>query len=94
MSKNSAINDLREEGGLRNQFPHQMRNIFLPFRRKRFLVARASAEGNDDHLPSLLGNPGPSEQPDPNRLPPSVTPAALRKNSRRVKAIVWQFPGG
>ncbi len=62
MAEDSAINDLREKSGLRNQFPHQVRNILLTLRRERFLIARAAAEGNDHNLPSLLGNPGSGEQ--------------------------------
>src|SRR5581483_9301711 len=39
VSKNSAIYDLREEGGAREHFPHHVWDIFLPFRSKGFLIA-------------------------------------------------------
>ena len=50
VAENSAIDYLGEEGGLRNQFPHQVRNIFLTFGREGFLIARAAAEGDDNQL--------------------------------------------
>src|SRR5580693_4763810 len=61
VAKNSAVYNLREEGGLRNQFLHQVRDILLTFRRESFLVARTSSEGDDDHFPFLLGNACPGQ---------------------------------
>ena len=50
VAQNAAIHELREERCLRDQFIQQMRNVFLAFRHKSFLVARASAERHDDDL--------------------------------------------
>src|ERR1019366_7255015 len=48
VAENSTIHDLREKSGLRNEFAHQVWDIFLAFRRKCFLVASPAAKG-DDH---------------------------------------------
>ena len=53
VAKNSAIDHLGEERGLRNQFTHQVRNVLLTFGSERFLVARSTAE-SDDHDFSFL----------------------------------------
>src|SRR6266478_5808342 len=58
MSEDSAVHHLRKKRGLRDQLSHQMRNIFLPLRRKRLLIPRTPAEGDDNDLPFLRGNPG------------------------------------
>src|SRR5437868_10477923 len=50
MAQDSAVYDLREESGLRNQLSHQVRDIFLSLGRKRFLVARTPAEGDDNNF--------------------------------------------
>lgn len=44
------IDHLRAEGGLRNQFLEQVRNVLLAFGRKGLLVARAAAEGGNNNL--------------------------------------------
>jgi hypothetical protein len=58
MPQDSAINDLREKRGLRNQFPHQVRDILLTFRRKCLLITRTAAEGNHDDFSLPLRNSG------------------------------------
>src|SRR4029077_19814221 len=59
--QNSPIYHLRKKRRLRNQLPHQVRNVFLPLRRKRLLIPRASAKRDDNHLPSLGRNAGQSD---------------------------------
>src|SRR5437016_13048630 len=54
VAEDSAIDHLREKGGLRDEFAHEVRNVFLAFGSEGFLVARAAAEGDDDHF-SLAG---------------------------------------
>src|SRR5437762_3495871 len=62
VAEDSSIDHLREKGGLRDEFAHEVRNVFLAFRGEGFLVARATAEGDDDHF-SLAGrDPRSSEQ--------------------------------
>jgi hypothetical protein len=51
VAQDSPIHHLREEGRLRDEFAHQVWDIFLSFGRKRFLVARATAERDDYYLP-------------------------------------------
>src|SRR5713101_9015982 len=53
MSEDSAVHHLRKKRGLRNQLPHQMRNIFLPLGRESLLVSRSTAERDDNDLPFL-----------------------------------------
>ena len=48
VAQNSAIHDLREEACLRDEFAHQVRNIFLAFGRECFLIAGTATKG-DDH---------------------------------------------
>ena len=48
MTQNSTIHDLGEKSGLRDEFAHQMRNVFLTLGRKCFLIACSTTEG-DDH---------------------------------------------
>ncbi len=48
VAEDAAIDDLREERGLRNEFADQVRNIFLTFGSEGFLVARSATEGYDD----------------------------------------------
>src|SRR6266568_3943288 len=50
VAEDSAIHNLREEGGLRDEFAHQVRDVFLTLRSEGFLVAGAAAEGDDDHF--------------------------------------------
>src|SRR6266853_6181926 len=50
MAEDAMIHHLCEEARLRNQLVHQVRNILLPFRRKRFLIPRASTKSNNDHF--------------------------------------------
>src|SRR5947207_4430475 len=50
VTKNPAINDLSKERGLRDQFPHQMRDVLLSFRSEGLLVARSSAKCDHDDL--------------------------------------------
>ena len=49
--QNSAIDYLREKRRLRNKISHQARDILLPLRRERLLIARPAAESNDDYFP-------------------------------------------
>ena len=48
VAQNSPIHHLREERDLRDEFAHQMRDVFLTFRRKSLLIA-CSAAKRDDH---------------------------------------------
>src|SRR5580704_16017354 len=50
VAEDSAIDDLREEGSLRNHFLHHVRDIFLAFGGEGFLIARAATEGDDDNF--------------------------------------------
>src|SRR5205085_1798469 len=56
VAKDSAIHHLSEEGGLRDQFPHQVGDIFLAFRGEGFLIARTATEGDDDDLALFRGD--------------------------------------
>src|ERR1039457_529234 len=71
MAKNSVIHYLREERRLRNQFIHQMRNIFLSFRCEGLFIARSAAKGNHDRL--LLSRPGGSPQWSKTEQPTACT---------------------
>jgi hypothetical protein len=53
MSKDSVIYYLREKTGLWNQLLEHVRDVLLPLRRERLLIARPSPKGDNDHL-SLL----------------------------------------
>src|ERR1700760_4307539 len=53
VSEDASIHHLREKAGLRDQFVEHVWNIFLPLWRKCFLIARASAKGDDNYLPSF-----------------------------------------
>src|SRR5262245_33323004 len=48
VAEDAAIYNLGEEGGLRDQLLHQVRNIFLAFGGEGFLIAGTTAKG-DDH---------------------------------------------
>ena len=50
MAQDSAVHHLREEGGLGDEFAHQVRNVFLAFGSEGFLVACTTAKGNHDHF--------------------------------------------
>src|SRR5438477_2336969 len=50
MAQDSAVHHLREEGGLGDEFAHQVRNVLLAFGSEGFLVARAAAEGDHDYF--------------------------------------------
>src|SRR5712692_5445875 len=54
--QNPAIHHLRKKSRLRNQLPHQVRNILLPLRRKRLLIPRPAPKRDDDNLLLLAGN--------------------------------------
>src|SRR6266851_2321821 len=54
--QDSAVHHLRKKCRLRNQLPHQVRNILLPLRRKRLLIPRPPAKRDDDNLLLLAGN--------------------------------------
>jgi len=60
VTQNSAIHDLREESGLRDEFAHHVRNILLPFRRERFLIAGATTKCDDHDFSSRRGSCGAS----------------------------------
>src|SRR6185437_16365369 len=55
MAEDSPVDHLSEEGRLRDEFAHKVRDVFLPLRCKRLLVARAAAKG-DHHYFSLLAS--------------------------------------
>src|SRR5213596_840274 len=61
VAKDSAIDHLCEEGGLRDKLAHQVRNVFLALGSEGLLVARASAE-RDDHDFSLAGGDARSSE--------------------------------
>src|SRR5215472_3488186 len=61
MPQDSAINHLGEEARLRNELAHEMRNVFLAFGRKVFLIASASAKSDDDNFSLLGGDAGSCE---------------------------------
>src|ERR1700722_10898255 len=48
VAKDALIHYLREKARLRDKFPQHVGDIFLPFGSEGLLVARASAEGDDD----------------------------------------------
>src|SRR5579872_2903887 len=50
VAENSAIDDLGEEGSLRNHLPHHVRDVFLTLGGEGFLIARAATEGDDDNF--------------------------------------------
>src|SRR5437016_2009584 len=50
MAQDSAVHHLREEGGLGDEFAHQVRNVFLAFGSEGLLVACTTAKGNHDHF--------------------------------------------
>src|SRR5260370_1770226 len=54
--QDSAVHHLRKKCRLRNQLPHQVRNILLPLRRKRLLIPRPPDKRDDDNLLLLAGN--------------------------------------
>ena len=52
VAQNSLIHHLRKETGSRNEFTHEMRDIFLSLLHERFLIPSSAAEG-DHHNFSL-----------------------------------------
>src|SRR3984957_19041734 len=48
VAQNPTIHNLREKSSLWEQFTHQVRNVFLAFGRKCFLIASSPAKG-DNH---------------------------------------------
>src|SRR5690242_3631528 len=55
VAEDSAVHDVGEKSGLRNEFTKQMRNVFLAFGGEGFLIACAAAEGDDDYLSFFEG---------------------------------------
>src|SRR6476469_8794493 len=53
MAEDSLVCHTREETRLRNEVVDQVRDVLLAFRGKGFLITRAAAKGDYDHL-SLL----------------------------------------
>ena len=62
MAEDTAINDLREEGRLRNHLAQEVRDVLLTLGRKSLLVSRATAEGDDYYLPLVGGDTRSSDQ--------------------------------
>ena len=86
VAEDSPIDHLSEEGRLRDEFAHQVRDVFLPLGRKRLLVARSAAE-RDDHYFSLLALVAARAIALGASIAlPSARPAAVRRNSRRLQA--------
>src|SRR5207245_5470731 len=50
VAQDSAVHHLREEGGLGDEFAHQVRNVFLAFGSEGFLVACTTATGKHDNF--------------------------------------------
>src|SRR5258708_3935285 len=46
VAEDSAIHNLSEKGRLRNEFAHEVGNVFLTLGSESFLIARAAAEGD------------------------------------------------
>ena len=73
---------------LRDQFAHQVRNIFLAFGAECFLVAGAAAE-SDDHDFSLWGECCGASPCGTKQRAAKASSAAVRRKSRRVRARMW-----
>src|SRR5450432_1453446 len=58
VAQNAAVDDLGEEGRLRNHLAHQVRDVLLALGSERLLVARASAKSDDDDLAAFHGGAG------------------------------------
>ena len=86
VAQDSPIDDLGEESRLRNEFAHQVRNVFLTFRRKRLLVPRPAAERDDHDFSLLAGASARAIALGRSKALPSARPAAVRRKSRRLQA--------
>src|SRR5579864_4928436 len=61
VAEDSTIDDLREKSGLRDEFAHQVRNVFLTLRRESLLIASTTAKR--DHNDFSLGGRGCGTSP-------------------------------
>ena len=62
VAEDAAVDDLREEGRLRDKLLHQVGDIFLSFGSEGFLIAGAAAKGDDDDFSFGLGRGGKRER--------------------------------
>ena len=92
VAKYPLVRHLREETRLRDELAEHVGNIFLPLGRKRLLVARASAKGDDDDFPFLCRGRSAHKGLAPTRAVPSAKPAASRRKSRRCGSSAEQLP--
>src|SRR5207237_7128049 len=60
VAQNSTIDDLCEESRLRDEFAHELRNVLLPFGRKRLLISGSTSKRDDYHLSLLAARLGSS----------------------------------
>src|SRR5690349_6459449 len=62
VAQDSAVDHLREEGGLRDELPHKVWDVLLAFGSKGFLVACTTAKGDHDHFALAGRNARSSDQ--------------------------------
>src|SRR5579871_1953025 len=95
MAQNSAIHHLREERRLRDQFAHELRNIFLTFGSKGFLIARPSPERDDYNFLSRRRGKRPSPgrmQNRPAQSQPSSLAQEVTARTGQSRAISRSIP--
>ena len=88
VAQDSPVHDLREEGRLRNEFAHQVRNVLLTFRREGLLVARSAAESDHDNFPFSCGGARPKPAGRTSSVPPRAIPAAV---AQKIAAVAGEL---
>ena len=67
VAENAFIDDVGEEGGLRDEFVQQVRDVLLAIGHEGFVVARAAAEGDHDGLAVLRDHHAAKRRPAEER---------------------------
>src|SRR6185437_7282850 len=83
VAEHAAVDHLREESRLRDQFVQKVRDILLSFRHKGFFVASAAAEG-DDHS---LFRTRQGQRPERSQTEQRCARCRTRNGAKKIAAI-------
>ena len=87
VAENAAIDHLREERRLRDQLVQQVRDVLLPVRHERLVVARASAEGDDNGFLSARRDHSAQRRMRRRCAAAAPAPVTERRKLRRLSEI-------
>src|SRR5579864_1335517 len=85
VAQNSLIHHLRKKTGSRNQFTHEMRDIFLSLLHERFLIPSSATEGDHHNFSLALSRCSPS--------PGRTKECASHRNSGSLAQKIAPRPG-